>query len=83
MPMTAANGGGMRVRGLGAPPAAPVVARGVITPDGVWALVVPGVRVVAPFVNASDVQRCAFDLELGPGEYTALPFTGLGRVVLL
>ncbi len=46
-------------------------------------MVVPGVRVVAPFIDAADVTRCALDLGLRPGEYMALPFVGLGRIVIL
>lgn len=75
------NGGGMRMTATG--PMPPVIARGVITPEGVWALVVPGVRVVAPFVDAADVTRCALDPGLRPDGYMALPFTGLGRIVIL
>ncbi|WP_239331702.1 hypothetical protein [Frankia sp. CiP3] len=54
--------------------------RKVITPAGVWALVVPGVRVVAPFVGVGDVERYAGDLGLPSGGYAALPFVRLGRI---
>ncbi|CAI7977518.1 conserved hypothetical protein [Frankia sp. Hr75.2] len=77
------GGGGMSTTAIGATAEWPVTARGVVTPSGVWALVVPGVRVIAPFVDVGDVQRCALDLRLRPDEYVALPFTGLGRIVLL
>ncbi|SQD94407.1 conserved hypothetical protein [Parafrankia sp. Ea1.12] len=80
--MTMTRGGTRRTASV--PTSAwPVTARGVVTPPGVWALVVPGVRVVAPFVDAADATRCALDLGLRPGEYMALPFVGLGRIVIL
>ncbi|MCK9932424.1 hypothetical protein MXD62_35685 [Frankia sp. Mgl5] len=79
--MTMTRGGGMNMTATG--PTPPVIARGVITPPGVWALVVPGVRVVAPFIDAADVTRCALDMGLRPGEYMTLPFVGLGRIVIL
>ncbi|MEX5637525.1 hypothetical protein [Parafrankia sp. FMc2] len=65
-PMTMTRGGGMNTMATGPVLVPPVMARGVVT----------------PFVDAADVTRCALDLGLRPGEYTALPFTDLRRIVV-
>ncbi|ORT47429.1 hypothetical protein KBI5_19790 [Frankia sp. KB5] len=60
-----------------------VNARDVITPSGVWALVMPGVQVVAPFVDLRTMGRYAGSWGISATEYWALPFLGRGVVAVL
>ncbi|WP_322770141.1 hypothetical protein, partial [Frankia sp. Cr1] len=68
------GGGGMTRMGIGSVVAWLVNARDVITPDVVWAMVVPGVRMVAPLIDVGDLGLCAGEPGLPVTGYAALPF---------
>ncbi|KPM53386.1 hypothetical protein ACG83_21945 [Frankia sp. R43] len=54
---------------------------GLVTPVGAWALVVPAVHVVAPFMNRREVAEYA-EMQRTP-EYRVLPFLARGVVATL
>lgn len=57
--------------------------RDVVTPSGALALVVPGVQVVAPFVDARVLAEYARERSIPPPGYRVLPFLGLGMIATL
>lgn len=57
--------------------------RDVITPPEVWALVVPGARVVGPFVDLASLGQYAREQGIPASGYLALPFLGLGQIATL
>ncbi|WP_026311634.1 hypothetical protein [Parafrankia elaeagni] len=60
-----------------------VTVQSVVTPLGVWALVVPGVQVVAPFRDLAALTEYAREQGIPAAGYRALPFLGLGVIATL
>ncbi len=60
-----------------------VKVREVVIPSGALALVVPGVQVVAPFVDARVLAEYARERSILPPGYRVLPVVGLGRIAIL
>ncbi|MCK9925894.1 hypothetical protein MXD62_01745 [Frankia sp. Mgl5] len=57
--------------------------RGSIIPSEVWALVVPGAGVMAPFVDLDALEQYVHDQGIPADGYVALPFVGLGQIATL
>lgn len=57
--------------------------RDVVTPSGALALVVPGVQVVAPFVDTRMLAEYARERSIPAAGYRVLPFLGLGMIATL
>ncbi|OHV43887.1 hypothetical protein CC117_32450 [Parafrankia colletiae] len=73
----------MTATGTGTGLARMVNVRDVVTPSGALALVVPGVQVVAPFVDARMLAQYARERGIPPAGYRVLPFFGLGMIATL
>ncbi|ABD13476.1 hypothetical protein ThrDRAFT_03949 [Frankia casuarinae] len=76
-------GGGMTTTGIGPGPGSVIGPGGLVTPLGAWALVVPGVQVVAPFVDLRWMADYARMRGIPATEYWALPFLGRRVVAVL
>ncbi|WP_322750884.1 MULTISPECIES: hypothetical protein [unclassified Frankia] len=80
---TVKGGGGMMETGVDSVLVRMVNAQDVIAADVVWAMVVSGVRVVAPVVGVGDLGQCAGEPGLPVTGYAALPFVWLGLIAIL